>query len=158
MPDPHEPFIPMSGIDLEQELIPTGMGIDKHAVLFRAHDRLVRAIHAPYSRFYAELIEDPVIAQLIADGRLVATRKSLFPVPGHSLVLEHPILSLVSYPFEWTPSMFKDAALALLDLNLSLLPRKLCTQDAHLWNVLFNRTQPVFVDFTSIIPAPDEGR
>ena len=48
--------------------------------------------------------------------------------------------------------MLRDAALLTLDLNIALLDYDCMLQDAYPWNVLFDSSQPVFVDFTSIVP------
>lgn len=140
------------------QLIPMGMGIDSHAVLFMGGNKIVRAIHNEYAEFYRELAGSPLIKKLIDDSLLINTKISSTRVEGHDLVLEHPLLPTVSYPFEWTPSMFKDASKLLLKLNMALVNQGLCTHEAHLWNILFNGTMPIFVDFTSLIKLPQNGR
>lgn len=141
-------------ISSEREgLIPIGMGIDQHAVLYRAGDKIIRAIKPGWTEFYRSLLENPIIAKLMSDGILIDTRVSDKKLKGHELVLEHPVLPVVTYPFEWTPSMYRDAAVTILKLNIELLKGGLCTHDAHLWNVLFDGITPRFVDFTSIIKA-----
>lgn len=129
-----------------------GMGIDKHARLFKYEDKILRAIQPKYTDFYRKIIAEKVIKDLIADNIFIQTEVSPISIDGFELVLEHPLLPFVSYPFEWTPSMFKDAALNILKINLSLANNGLFTQDAHPWNILFDGTSPKYVDFTSIIP------
>lgn len=51
--------------------------------------------------------------------------------------------------------MLKSAALATLDLALALGDEDAMLQDAHPWNIVFDGTQPYFVDFTSITPAEE---
>jgi SAM-dependent methyltransferase len=137
----------------KEKLIPVGMGIDEHAVLYRTADTIIRAIKPKSTKFYAEILEHPAIIKLMNDGILIPTQRSDIKVEGHDLVLEHPLLPLVSYPFEWTPNMYRDAAITILRLNLELLQAGYCTHDAHLWNVIFDGITPRFVDFTSIIKA-----
>jgi SAM-dependent methyltransferase len=137
----------------KEKLIPIGMGIDQHAVLYKTADTIIRAIKPKLTKFYTEMLEHPAIIKLMNDGILIPTRRSDIKVEGHELVLEHPLLPFVSYPFEWTPNMYRDAAITILRLNLELLKAGCCTQDAHLWNVIFDGITPRFVDFTSIITA-----
>ncbi len=134
-------------------LIPIGMGIDQHAVLYKASDKIIRAIKPSSTEFYREALGHPAIIKLMRDGVLISTRESDTKIKGHDLVLEHPLLPVVSYPFEWTPNMYRDAAINMLRLNLDLLKAGFCTHDAHLWNVLFDGVTPKFIDFTSIIKA-----
>jgi 2-polyprenyl-3-methyl-5-hydroxy-6-metoxy-1,4-benzoquinol methylase len=141
----------------QPELIPFGMGIDKHARLFKYGDTILRAIHPNFTEYYNNILSKKIIYNLIADNILIPTEISSLKIDGYDLVLKHPILPIVSYPFEWTPSMFKDAALNILKLNVALAKHGLCTQDAHPWNVLFDGPYPKFVDFTSIIDLPSYG-
>ncbi len=52
--------------------------------------------------------------------------------------------------------MLKDAALCTLDFAIELADHRLMLQDATPWNVLFDGSQPVFVDLTSVVPG-DKG-
>lgn len=76
-------------------------------------------------------------------------------LPGgpYDLILEHERVPFVSYPHEWSASMLKDAALFHLELFKGLAPYGLTLKDMHPLNVVFDGARPIFVDFTSIIPA-----
>jgi len=76
-------------------------------------------------------------------------------LPGgpYDLVLEHERVPTLSYPHEWSASMLKDAALFHLGLFMGLAPYGLTLKDMHPLNVVFDGTRPIFVDFTSIVPA-----
>jgi len=145
-------------IEAADKMVPIGMGIDSHGILFRSNGSILRAIHDKYAEFYRDVASSPLIRKLVEDSLLIQTEISSTRIEGHTLVLEHPLLPTVSYPFEWTPSMFKDAALTLLHLNIALMKNGLCTHDAHLWNILFDGTKPKYVDFTSIIKTPEDRR
>jgi SAM-dependent methyltransferase len=64
-------------------------------------------------------------------------------------VLRHERIPFVSYPYEWTFSMLKDAALLQLDLLLAALDRDLVLKDSTPYNVQFKGARPVFVDVGS---------
>jgi len=70
-----------------------------------------------------------------------------------ALILKHKKVRFISYPHEWCASMLKDAALSHLDISMQLYKQGLYLKDAHPWNILFEKGQPVFVDFTSIVSA-----
>lgn len=144
--------------DVTDDLTPFGMEIDCHATLYKNDQKLFRAIKPKSYEFYRKIIRNPTILKLIANKLLIETIESNRKIEGHKLVLEHPLLSQVSYPFEWPPNMFRDAAIALLRLNIVLMENGFCTHDAHLWNVLFDGTTPKFVNFTSISATPPDGR
>jgi hypothetical protein len=64
-------------------------------------------------------------------------------------VLRHERILFVSYPYEWTFSMLRDAALLQLDLTLAALEHDLMLKDATPYNVQFKGAAPVFVDVGS---------
>ncbi|MGE3161641.1 MAG: hypothetical protein AB7K53_06250, partial [Burkholderiales bacterium] len=64
--------------------------------------------------------------------------------------LEHRKL-VVSYPYEWPASMYKDAVLFHLRLFEDLDRIGLTLKDALPNNILFDHTSPVFVDFLSLV-------
>ena len=95
-------------------------------------------------------------AGLLGDARIVKTelvedgaidRSLLVHEPAG--VLRHERIPFVSYPYEWTFSMLKDAALVQLDLLLASLDHDLVLKDSTPYNVQFKGARPVFVDVGS---------
>jgi SAM-dependent methyltransferase len=69
-------------------------------------------------------------------------------------IIIHPKY-IISYPFEWSANMFKDAVLFHLNLYLKLDKKRLTLKDGILNNVLFNHSKPIFVDFFSLVFKKD---
>ncbi len=95
-----------------------------------------------------------------ADGRLVATT----PVPvadapidgAWAGALRHERVRVVTYPYEWTFAMLRDAALLQLDLSRAALAEGVLTKDATSYNVQFDGARPVFIDvgsFERLVPG-----
>ena len=89
-------------------------------------------------------------------GAIVPTRRlDPSPVPLTSAggpwtaVLEHEKLPFVSYPYEWSFEMLKDAAVLQLDLVLAALDEGIGLKDASAYNVQWKGAAPVFVDVAS---------
>ena len=105
--------------------------------------------------------------QLAQQGRLIGTRR--VPQRDHlpdldprwAAVLEHRRLPVVSYPYEWSFGMLKDAALLQLDLTLAALDEGMTLKDATPFNVQWIGSHPTFIDvgsFTGYEPgAPWAG-
>jgi SAM-dependent methyltransferase len=68
---------------------------------------------------------------------------------GWSALLRHERIPFISYPYEWTFSMLKDAALLELDLVLAALEEGLILKDASPYNVQWHGALPVFIDVGS---------
>jgi hypothetical protein len=93
---------------------------------------------------------------LLDDERIVSTERadgardlSGLLTKDTAGVLKHELIPFVSYPYEWTFSMLKDAALLQLDLLLASLERDLILKDSSPYNVQFKGGRAVFVDVGS---------
>jgi SAM-dependent methyltransferase len=140
-------------------------GLDYHPLswtdpvgrLFRRDGRLYRGIRPARADLYRDLLRRGIIQALIDKHLLIDTKAAAWSTPEFPLVLEHRALPVVSYPAEWSAAQFKDAALLVLDLEAALRPHGLTLHDANPWNVLFDGTQPLFVDFSCIAPLEDRS-
>ncbi len=66
------------------------------------------------------------------------------------LVIEHEKIPYISYPYEWSFSQLKSAALFHLDFHLFLLNNDATLIDASAYNIQFIGAKPVFIDILSI--------
>lgn len=64
-------------------------------------------------------------------------------------VLEHPRIPFISYPYEWSFSLHRSAALHHLDVHLAALDEGFTLSDATAYNVQFVGAQPRFIDHLS---------
>jgi SAM-dependent methyltransferase len=92
------------------------------------------------------IVRTELVEESGAGGR--AAREGLL-VHEPAAVLRHERIPFVSYPYEWTFSMLKDAALVQLDLLLASLEHDLVLKDSTPYNVQFKGARPVFVDVGS---------
>jgi ribosomal protein L11 methylase PrmA len=58
-------------------------------------------------------------------------------------------LEFISYPYEWSFDMLKDAALLTLDVNIIAIKHGMILKDATPFNVQFQKTNPLFIDTLS---------
>ena len=84
----------------------------------------------------------------VSEGNLIAATEA-DPPSGSAGALEHPRLPLISYPYEWTFSMLKDAALLQLDLLEGALGAGLTIKDSTPYNIQFVDGRPIFIDIGS---------
>ncbi|MFO1022151.1 MAG: class I SAM-dependent methyltransferase [Planctomycetales bacterium] len=64
-------------------------------------------------------------------------------------VLQHERIPFVSYPYEWTFGMLRDAGLLHLRLLREALQDDLITKDGSAYNIQWHGTRPVFIDIGS---------
>ena len=120
---------------------------DPTSRVFYANGQVYRAL----SRAGLDDFEALARSGLLEDPRIVRTARVDEPPPDvlpHEAValLTHASIPVVSYPYEWTFSMLRDAALLQLDLLLAALERDLILKDASPYNVQFRGARPVFID------------
>src|SRR3954464_15170446 len=125
---------------------------DPESRVFYAGDDVYRALSADgLSDFEAleasGLLEGERVVRTERSDGVPAARELLVHEPA--AVLRHERIPFVSYPYEWTFSMLKDAALLQLDLLLDALDQDLVLKDSTPYNVQFKGARPVFVDVGS---------
>ena len=97
-------------------------------------------------------------ARFRADRRVIPTRlvtdpESLPPLAARwAAVLEHERVPVVSYPYEWSFGMLKDAALLQLDVTRAALDEEMTLKDATAFNVQWLGARPTFIDIGSFTP------
>ena len=119
--------------------------------LFEYDGMLLRGISATYEPQVRELFKKGVLDALIARDLLVQTEISDYSSDEYPLVLKHERISTITYPAEWAPEALRAVGMAVLDLQEVLLNHGYILGDISPWNILFRRTEPVFVDFGSLV-------
>ena len=64
-------------------------------------------------------------------------------------ILKPVELPLISYPYEWSFSQYKDAALATLEIQKRAYAKGFALKDASAYNIQFYEGKPVFIDTLS---------
>ena len=125
---------------------------DPESRVFYAGDEVYRAL-SPDGLSDFEALQ---ATGMLEDERLVRTEPAADAGALQGLlvhepagVLRHERIPFVSYPYEWTFSMLKDAALVQLDLLLTALEHDLVLKDSTPYNVQYRGATPVFVDVGS---------
>lgn len=136
------------------------VGFDDIGETFVSGGRVLRGIYPGKAAGVRSVLKTCTEHDLFRQG-IVATREvdaSLHAELGYEMMLEHARVPFVTFPHEWAASMLHAAAKFHLKLFQSLAEQGLTLKDWHPYNILFDGTEPVFVDFTSIIPATELPR
>lgn len=123
---------------------------DRDGRLFRWEGRLYRGLRGERAAFFDDLVRSGTIERLAGEGLLVDTEPTDLALDGYASVVLHRDVPFPSYPIEWSPTMFRDAALLYVRLVERLLPLGLTLKDVHPWNLVFDFTRPLYVDLTSL--------
>jgi len=124
---------------MNKELI----GYDENGQVFDMGKYIKRIIKDDYKIKIKEIYQAYKIGELNTKGIVETTLTE----DGN---LEHKKL-VISYPYEWPPSMFKKAIILHLKLFSDIKTSNLVLKDALPNNIVFEDTAPVFIDFLSLV-------
>lgn len=134
---------------------------DPAGFVFEKNDTLYRAVADSYKGDYDTLMASGLYNALACKGLLISHEElpgSALDLPiGYSLALKPERIPFISYPYEWSFSQLKDAALLTLDIQAMALAHNMTLKDASAFNVTWHKGRPVFIDTLSFAPL-QEGR
>lgn len=132
---------------------------DRSSHVYHSGGRVLRALSAEAHAAFRRVVESGLWAELESRGTVVGTREldrrdwpESLAAEGWAAVLEHERVPFVSYPYEWTFEMLRDAALLQLDLLGTALRRDATFKDATPYNFQFVGARPVLIDVPSLEP------
>jgi len=125
---------------------------DPSGFLYTSGRRLLRQVNQLYAADYRRLMESGLYARLTAAGLLATHAEVDAPAAEPELafkVIEPERVPFVSYPYEWSFSELKDAALATLSIQSRCLSAGMSLKDASAYNIQFIHGKPVLIDTLS---------
>lgn len=120
------------------------LGYDNRGKIFDAGNIILRKINSDY------ISETKINYYVYEKNKLFDKGIVNTQLDFKKATLQHK-KHIISYPYEWTANMFKDALIFHLELFLLLDKSNMTLKDGLPNNILFDFTNPVFVDFFSLI-------
>jgi ribosomal protein L11 methylase PrmA len=135
----------------------TGSFRDPAGYVFTREGRVFRTINEVARLDYESIRDRQIFSKAIQKKYLVdyvELDKADWPVDSKDVayVVEHPRIPYISYPYEWSFSQLKAAALHQLDFHLELLEHDAVLSDATAYNIQFIGHKPIFIDLLSLKP------
>jgi hypothetical protein len=133
---------------------------DPSGFIFSHGGVLYRQVNKSYKPHFTALVDSGLYA-VLADQRMLIPHKEVEePVADENSVwrvIRPEPIAFVSYPYEWSFSQFKDAAMLTLDIQLTAMEYGMCLKDASAYNIQFQDGRPVLIDTLSL-EIYEEGR
>jgi len=128
---------------------------DHRGRVFYVDDRVLRTVMPVAIDDFEFVRSSGLVDDLIADGLLVEESRADEALLGRAgadaaLILEHPRIPFVSYPYEWSFAALKAAALLHLELHQRALRKNVTLTDASAYNIQFLGARPLFIDSLSL--------
>ena len=125
---------------------------DPSGFIFLEGRMVYRQINKSYKSNYDKLISSGLYKDLLEKSLLIphreSTKKSTEPALSYK-VIKPDTIPFISYPYEWSFSQLKVAALATLDICLMALTHNMVLKDASAFNIQFIDNKPVLIDTLS---------
>lgn len=123
---------------------------DNSGYIFQKDNLYYRYIAASYLPIYQAAVGAGLFSHLQAQG-LLLPHSEVELGESHAVLLPEQ-LDFVSYPYEWSFSQYKDAALATLQIQEEALKHNFTLKDATAFNIQFHKGKPIFIDTLSFEP------
>jgi ribosomal protein L11 methylase PrmA len=126
---------------------------DPCGFIFQRDESTLRQVNECYAADYDQLMMGGLYDELVGAGLLLAHEE--LPL-GHGAteaaykVLRPVQLPLVSYPYEWSFSQLRDAALVTLEIQRRALAKGMTLKDASAYNIQLFRGKPLLIDTLSL--------
>ena len=128
---------------------------DPSGFLFSRDGVLYRQINRVYANDYARLMDSGLYEKLIKAGLLIPHQEvdqapATLEADGDAFRIIRPErVPLISYPYEWSFSQLKDAALATISIQRRALKAGMSLKDASAYNIQFVSGRATLIDTLS---------
>ncbi len=125
---------------------------DPSGFLFHRDGVLYRQVNIAYQENYDSLIDSGLYDRLVADGLLIPHQEADLAYAQSAEVykiIKPEMIPFVSYPYEWSFSQLKAAALTTLQIQKKSLDLGMSLKDCSAYNIQFGGGKPIFIDTLS---------
>ena len=125
---------------------------DPSGFIFQIDDIIYRQVNLVFKDHFDHFINSGCYKYLHGKGLLVGhdyVKESLVNSPDCYAILKPERIDFISYPYEWSFEMLKDAALLTLQLVKECLSFGIILKDAIPYNIQWHRGKLIFIDTLS---------
>lgn len=130
---------------------------DRSGRVFYVHGQVYRALGTDGLADWSAVSQKSFVRTAMVSGDLVPTETIADVAAPHTnfkceAVLQHAVIPIVTWPYEWSFSMLRSASLLTLDLMRNALLEDAILNDGTPYNVQFVGACPTWIDTGSIVP------
>ncbi len=124
---------------------------DPSGTVFQREGTLFRQVNTCYQKQYDALMQSGLYGELTKAGDLIShTEVDEAPLSGEMYRMIRPQrVAMISYPYEWSFGMLKDAAIATLRVHRAALDKGMILKDASAYNIQFVEGRATLIDTLS---------
>ncbi|MFN2442230.1 MAG: methyltransferase [Thermoanaerobaculia bacterium] len=121
---------------------------DRHARVFHRGSEVLRGLSPEAASSWHLTREAPFFRAMVGESKIIDTEE----LPGEGswvMLLRHARIPVISYPYEWSFGMLRQAADLQLEITQRALRDGIALRDATPYNVQWIGPRPTFIDVTS---------
>lgn len=124
---------------------------DPSGFIFTDRNTLYRQVNHSYRKEYDRLMASGLYDELVDEGLLLPHEEIKYVGSQTEAykILKPELIEFISYPYEWSFSQLKDAALHTLKIQKTAMKHGMGLKDASAYNVQFHKGKPIFMDTLS---------
>lgn len=124
---------------------------DPSGFVFTEKGKVLRQVNLSYKNEYDKLMSSGLYEELVDKNLLVKHKEIKRPTSDKNAYkfLQPERIGFISFPYEWSFSQLKDAALLTLEIQQIAMKHGMSLKDASSFNIQFLRGRPVFIDTLS---------
>jgi len=125
---------------------------DPKGYVLHHNKNVYRVINTSYQEEYDYCIKSGLYKKLIDEGLLLSFEESLdLEINSKDVykIVKQEGINFISYPYEWSFDMIKDAAITTLKIQEISMEHRMSLKDASSYNIQFHKGKPIFIDITS---------
>ncbi len=126
---------------------------DPSGFLFYRGGSLFRQVNKVYREDFELMINSGLYKKLVGKRLLISYSGADIPPfePEKAYkVIQPEIIPFISYPYEWSFSQLKDAALAILEIQKTAFEFGMSLKDCSAYNIQFYNGRPILIDTLSL--------
>jgi hypothetical protein len=126
---------------------------DPSGFLYSQGDLLYRQVNIHYKDNYDHLFDSGLYHTLVESGLLIPHEEVAIEYAASSdayKVIKPELIPFVSFPYEWSFSQLKDAALTTLEIQEKALNFGMSLKDSSAYNIQFRKGKPTLIDTLSL--------
>lgn len=123
---------------------------DLSGFVFKKGNVLYRQINFSYKENYEKLMNSGLYDYLVEENKLIEHKEIKLLTDDVYKIIKPNFIKYISYPYEWSFSMLKDASLLTLEIQKIALKYDMSLKDASAYNIQFTENcEPIFIDTLS---------
>jgi hypothetical protein len=125
---------------------------DPSGFLFKENGKIYRRINKVYADDYEQLMFSGLYNKLVENHLLIPHIETELKSADNDLlykIIQPELVQFISYPYEWSFSQLKDAALTTLNIQKIAMEHGMSLKDSTAYNIQFWNGKPVLIDTLS---------